>query len=680
MSLPRREFLRSSLGFGALFALRGIVRAASPASPPLTAANGTSRPGLLFDAADLPRIRANVQRPEFAEFWTYMTTVDFAAEEKFLTHELSLRNHIADMGRAQTIMMRSAFVHLLFPDAQHLALARLALKRLLDYPRWDWLRDSQHQPVAILRGAGTAMALALVSEWLAPELTAEDQAAISRGMATEGGEACARGVRDMNHHDQAGPWGLNPDEEGLPPVDVARWPRILDETNLRITCTAGLAVAAVHLWEKHPEAPAWLALARDSMKLYASRMNRDGSFGEGIGYWDFTFMHYCFVLEIFRRKLGIDDRGLLDFPLMARYALDMTMPTAGHPDDCINLGDAFVAAGSIPLSWTAREFRDGCAQWLTLQPKAIRPNWTTSWTAVWFDSTVPARLPAQEPLDRRQALGIIISRTGWDVQDNVVVLRSGGPINHEHADRNSVIFKAHGERLFNDPVHASYSTRDPKWLLRQTEAHTSVLIDGHGHVYHDGHDGTNSSTAAAQIQDYRLGPGWMTVTSDATDAYKRANLPAKLVQRTLIYLKPDVLAIFDHVILKTALPISARFQVFNEDGEGRAAVNAGTFTIERPQATLLARVLTAGASSLATGRLKLPESGGIYPFTEISSAAATEHMLFTVCSTAPDGEAHGDITVTHEGGFWNFAGTHRGQAVKASFVAADGSSAPLITL
>ena len=84
--------------------------------------------------------------------------------------------------------------------------------------------------------------------------------------------------------------------------------------------------------------------------------------------------------------------------------------------------------------------------------------------------------------------------------DTVVALRSGGPGNHEHADRNSVIFKAHGERLLNDPVHASYSTKDPKWLLRQTEAHTAVLIDGKGHVYHDGRDGTNSSAAAATIQ------------------------------------------------------------------------------------------------------------------------------------------------------------------------------------
>lgn len=675
MPLPRREFLRTTLGLGALLALHGTVRAADVLAP---GAAATPR-GLLFDAADLPRLRVNVRRPEFREFWQYLNTVDFAAEEKFLTTELRYTNHIVDMSRADIIMLRSAFLHLLFPDARHLALARLALSRLLGYPRWDWLRDSQQRPVSIMRGAGGSIGLALVSEWLTADLGAGEQAAITERMSEEGGPPCYRGLYDLTHHDVAGPWSLNPDEEGLPPVDVSRWPRILDETNLRIICTAGLAAATCHLWGRHPDAENWLALTRDSLRRYASRLPKDGSFGEGVGYWDYTFSHYIFALEILRRKLGVDDRGLVDFPAQARFCLEMTMPTVGHPDDCISIGDAASTAGAVPLMWIAAQYHNPTAQYLALQPAAVRPGWTTAWAAIWYDPDVPARLASDVRLDRRQALGIIISRTGWEEQDNVVVLRSGGPVNHEHADRNSVIFKAHGERLFNDPVHASYSTKDPKWLLRQTEAHTSVLIDGHGHIYHDGRDGTNSSTAAALIQDYRVGPGWMTASSDATDAYKRAGLPVTLVQRTLIYLKPDVLAIFDHVTLKEALPVSARFQVCNDDGAGRVAVNGGTFTIERPHATLLARVITAGDSTLATGRLSLPESGGVYPFAELRSAAAKEHMLFTVCSAAPLGEKHGEISVTREGGFWNFSGQHRGQDVKATLVAADGS-APLITL
>lgn len=676
MPHPRRQFLRTGLGLGALLALRGASRAASVLAPVGPAASR----GLLFDAADLPRLRATVQRPEFREFWTYMTTVDFAAEERFLNHELRFTNHITDMSRAQTIMLRSAFVHLLTPDAQHLAIARAALARLLGYPRWDWLRDSQQRPVAVMRGAGTCIGFALVAEWLATELSAEEQAAITNGMASEGGPSCFRGLHDMTHHDEAGPWSLNPDEEGLPPIDVARWPHILDETNLRIICTAGLAAATCHLQGRHPDEAKWLAMTRDSLQRYAARLPKDGSFPEGVGYWDFTFSHYIFALEVLRRKFDVDERALVDFPGQARFALEMTMPTVGHPDDCISIGDSGNAAGAVPLSWIAREYRDVGAQYLLRQPGAIRPTWITCFGAIWYDPSVPAQLPPDARLERHQALGIIISRTGWGEQDNVVTLRSGGPVNHEHADRNSVIFKAYGERLFNDPVHASYNTKDPKWLLRQTEAHTAVLIDGKGHIYHDGHDGTNSSPAAATIQDYRTGPNWMTVTSDAADAYRRAGLPAKLVQRTLIYLQPDILVIFDRVVLDAPLPVQARFQVCNEDGAGRVTPEGHSFTIERPHASLLARVATVEGTAVARNKLALPETSGVYPFAEIRSSAAREHTLLTICSVAPHGEAHGDIHYAHEGDTWQIAGMHRGQVVRMTIALADPMRPPVITL
>jgi hypothetical protein len=69
---------------------------------------------------------------------------------------------------------------------------------------------------------------------------------------------------------------------------------------------------------------------------------------------------------------------------------------------------------------------------------------------------LPSTPPTPELLDTRQANDIVISRTGWTAQDNVLALRSGGPGNHEHADRNSVIFKAYGERLLHDPFRAAY--------------------------------------------------------------------------------------------------------------------------------------------------------------------------------------------------------------------------------
>ena len=44
------------------------------------------RRGLLFDAADLPRIRANTKDPRFAEYWQSLLAADLAADIHFLKH------------------------------------------------------------------------------------------------------------------------------------------------------------------------------------------------------------------------------------------------------------------------------------------------------------------------------------------------------------------------------------------------------------------------------------------------------------------------------------------------------------------------------------------------------------------------------------------------------------------
>jgi hypothetical protein len=251
-----------------------------------------------------------------------------------------------------------------------------------------------------------------------------------------------------------------------------------------------------------------------------------------------------------------------------------------------------------------------------------------------------------------------------------VALRSGGPANHEHADRNSVIFKAHGDRLLHDPFRAGYSTTLERWKLRLTDAHTAILIDGQGHQYHDGHEGTNASFAFAQVTAFQTGPGWMTVSSDATDAYQRVNPLVTRVERTLVFLKPDVLVFFDRIETTTAATtVQARFQVFNEDDRGTCALDGATFHIDRPFASLHARVAADGDFKIGAGRIAIATNEGVFPFVEIASAPARTHAILTACTAAPAGEAHGVLTLSHEKGIWRVQGSHRGKTVQISLEA-----------
>ncbi len=649
-----------------------IGNSARPGTSQATPAAG---PGLLFNTFELPRIRATLARPEFAGYWRKRQQADLAADERFLREEMDSANLSKDLNRAGTLLLRSAFVNAVASDAGHLRLARLALARILDVPRWDWFIEGGRHTVGIMICPMTCVATVLASDWLGGSLSGGEREALARRFIAEDGPACSRAVRGMTHHDQVEGWTMLPPAPGAKLFDVSRWPSILDQTNLRIIATTGLAAVASFLKGRHPAAEEWAKESRDSLRLFASRMPADQSFGEGPGYWDFTFTYYILSLELLRQSYGFDERGTVDFPAMARYAFAVAAPTRGKDNDCINYGDAGGAATANPLTWIAREYRDGTAQALVLRPGAVMDAEISCCAAIWFDPTVPAQPAADLPLDRQSAPGLVVSRSGWQPGDSIVSLRCGGPANHEHADRNSVIFMAHGERLLHDPLGASYFPHDPKWLLRQTAAHTALLIDGHGHVYIDGSAGTHDSPAAARLVEYQVGLDTMRATSDATEAYRLAGLPVRRVRRTVVFLKPAVLVLFDEVSLEQPATVQARFQVFNDDKQGRLQCSERRFRIDRPAASLLARVATPNAATVTAGRLEIPDAGDQYPFAEIASAAAMEHRILTVCTAAPAGTDHGDVTLAAAGELWQVSGSHLGRKISLQIgLAADGST------
>ena len=89
MSHPtRRTFLKRSAVLAAAlpFAELDLPGAETPAAgPPPAPADGPC--GLLFDASDLPRIRANARHPRFATLWQAMHAADLAADRDFLANK-----------------------------------------------------------------------------------------------------------------------------------------------------------------------------------------------------------------------------------------------------------------------------------------------------------------------------------------------------------------------------------------------------------------------------------------------------------------------------------------------------------------------------------------------------------------------------------------------------------------
>ena len=694
-SSTRRTFLKSS---AALVATLPFTRL-SVASAELEAAPDTpsgARRGLFFDAADLPHIRANLEQPRFATILAQLFDIDHAAERRFLRDELRLNNHVTDFARARTLLEHCALGFVLWGDAAHLETAQLALRRILDYKRWDYFLEAGEHTIGIQRASEGSIAVCCALDWLGENLSPAVVAEAERQLATKGAAACYLTLYGMKYPDRVRGWSFDPEENFPAAIDFRRWPIILNATNLKVIPTAALGMVAVWLHGRHPEANKWLEMSRQSAQAFSVMYGADGSYDEGIGYWGYTTMHLAMLAEILHRRLGIDDRDLINYTGTIRHALCMAMPTAGQvftsPNetkvynfvpkgaidprhDLVNFGDSGTAIDVSVATWVARTTRDPLSHYAALNTGVLKHYHAAFWHRP--DSAVPLA-PGPELHDVRMSNDWVVSRTGWKTEDTVLAFRSGGPANHEHADRNSLLFKAHGERLFNDPFKAAYDPRHPRWLLRLTEAHTSVLIDGRGHQYHDGHEGTNSSWASARVLAFEILPNGMTATSDATEAYRLINDTVRSVERTVVLLKPDILLILDRVTLTRPQPVELRFQVFNDDGRGTARASTNTFSIQRPHATLSAAVhSSAGPVPCVTGQLNLPAVEGVFPFAQALSDNALRHELLTVASAAPAGDMHGSLIARHRDGAWTVDGTHRGRAVAVTLTTS-GEGVPVI--
>lgn len=663
------------------------------------ASSPVPRRGLLFDSEDLPRIRENTRHPRLAAYWAGLKAADLAADEKFLREELSLTNHVLHLLKAQQMLERSAFVYLVERDPAHLALAKLAMRRMCDFPEWDSFIEGGRQILGLQRATEGTFALLLALDCLGDALNAGEIAHVEDNILRKGVPACYTTVYGLKYPDRVQGWGWNPRSEvdDFRHLSLKRWPLILNATNLKMIPTACLGIAACHFLGRHAEAEGWLELARSSARSFATMYGSDGCYDEGVSYWGYTTLYLALFTEVLWRTQGIDERNLINFPGSVRCALSLTMPTRDSggkirdfihtkgwvmpmvkwADDIVNHGDANGAVEVSVAAWIARTHADPVAQFVASEIGAVKHLYGL----IWYDPALPAARPGGELYDLRMRNDIVVSRTGWGVDDSLVALRSGGPGNHEHADRNSVIFKAYGERLLHDPFRAAYVNTQPRWLLRQTGAHTAVLIDGRGHQYHDGSEGTNASWAFAKVVAHETGPGWMHVTSDATDAYQLVHPAVSRVRRTLVYLKPDVLVFLDEIRLQdVALPVEARFQANHEDYLAELSVEGDAFSIVRPAATLRGRAFATGPLTVRSDRLPLEEKDGLYPFIAVRTEPAADHCMLTVCAAAPNGASAGNLDIMHEGGVWTISGDHLARRVSLAITPSGDKGLPQVQI
>ena len=615
--------------------------------------------GIFFDQKDVPQLRERYTKdPLFADLREQLGGIDREAERQFLRSEVRYNDHLYDIPRVGNLGMKMALLYLYTGDKDAADLARECVETLMKFPKWDYFLEDRTHVFGLQRAPNSALAVALVTEALGDLVSSSDRERWLKVMGERGTEPCFVSTYGMRYPDRVKGWGFDPSStyfEHRPydrTLDLSRWPIILNTINLKAIPASALVISAL-TYQKYlgetDDTRRWIEQGIYSVSTFKDIYARDGSYNEGVSYANYTTLHLIQAIDALRRTGVADLSDLLNWPGYITYLCEMTTPTKDDPYAIVNFSDAGGGSqASVPF-WIARETRDGLPQWFGKTLARERDHWSV----LYYDPTVIPEPPVEGPHIWHSDLDWIVGRTGFSPDDLVVAMRSGPPFNHEHADRNSIIVKAFGEKLVVDPMRPPYSYKDSSWKMRLTIGHSSTLVDGKGHHYVDGTEGTNSSRAHATIIRRGERNGYLFWTSDASPAYKLVTPDVKSVTRTIILLyKIPAVVVIDKV-MKTNQPskIQARFFGYNNDGNGRISSEESGFTLLRPSALLGGYSISNSEVTYSSSQLPIPpERARKHPFAEVSTTKPEmESCLVTVLMPFKGESGTGTVQLKKEG-------------------------------
>ena len=604
-------------------------------------------PKLFFSAADLPGIRQRwAGDPRFAALREGIKGRDRGDIRTFLREDIKYNDPLHDIRLAGERAQEMAFIYLMEDDEDAAELAIEAVRTIMKFPVWDFFLEGDEKVVGVQRAPSTTIAVSCVVDWLGDRVANDERQSWLKTMAEQGCEPCYTGMHNIRYPRETKGWSFNENtiigkSRSEFPNEMARRPELTQETNLRAAPSGAMAIgaAAIGLYgDDHSQLDRWLEMTVSHFKGLEEIYLPDGGYGEGVNYGNYTSESIVMGLValnhsgVLKLELDIDWQGNVDF------MLQLAMPTAENPYEVVNISDNGryrhtlqddhtkgrpEMRTALPY-WVAREYGDGNAQWFGENLGAHE----SIWSLVFRDDSVTPVAPSWI-----SDVEWPVARTGFTADDLLVCLRSGVGYNHEHADRNSLIVKCYGEALIVDPMRPPYDFRDSSWALRGTAGHSAVLIDGHGHFYNNGVEGTNSTHAQARLLATKANSDYAYWVSEATQAYRIANYEIRSVVRaTVVCFDLPAVIVVDRVAKwEKASTVEARFFAENWEDKAKVTTTRDGFRIERPGAWAEGKVFARDTMTVSADHLPIPSERAVqHPF----AVAKTEPTMATTLVSA----------------------------------------------
>lgn len=437
--------------------------------------------------------------------------------------------------------------------------------------------------------------------------------------------------------------------------------------------TTALGMVGMTLQGEHLRATEFSNKAHEWANMIIRYAPTDGSWGEGVQYWQYGLGYFVRYLEASKTAGFENYYSRYDWlKKTGLFAINFSLPS--DPKKSVNFGDSGDGeyAHGYLMYLFASVYNDGYFQDFGNKYRSAKP-YRFSWQEmIYYDPSVKpvdyTTLPTFKHFDDN---GFVIMRSSWASDATLVGFHSGpapghrnqvnpqrlslkgfGP-GHGHPDINSFSIFAYGKWLALDPGYVY-----EKW----TSDHNTILFNGKGQAG-EGDKWLDYMTfeSRSPVPSIRLAkttPAYDYVIGDAGNIYVE-EAGVSHFRRHLLFLKPNIVVILDDV--KGKQP--SKFQWLLQAYDQLKQMSTGQFEINQDGVRLsIQPVLPVGyKSSITTRELKGSATNGKVTKLDLSVESTTATKYLVVLSALPNAKTaiptvtfkKGMLKISLEGKSWN---------------------------
>jgi len=344
-------------------------------------------------------------------------------------------------------------------------------------------------------------------------------------------------------------------------------------------------------------------------ELVKNTYDRDGNYGEGYGYHNFTTETLAQIMPALEMNFGIEFPGVI-FDAHT-YLLYQTNFKTGEIYDFGDTGSHLAPmANFAPL---LKKTKDPLLGWLY----GLAPG-DEDMDLLFAQEGVKPREPSILPgIKLFRDVGTAVFRSGFGDGDFAFIFRCGPFYNHQHFDQGSFFLVDRGEDFLLEGGKTDYYN-DP-WYQKffiQPGAHNCILADGNveSQIAGDLLKDVGAWRDSARITDFLETGEGAFVSGDLTKIYKKK---FKSLSRNILYLKPRTIVLIDQAQSAEANGAKTMEIRFHPPLKKDAVLKDDRIEIRRPAASLFIKTLAPDnhGRELLKRPLSLAEFGSENPVT-----------------------------------------------------------------